>query len=298
MLDYLAELVGVTRLPATPARAQLRFFLISVQAMDVTVPAGTQVESADGLMIFATEENLTIAAGASFGDAWASANIPGVAGNGYALGVIKSLVGSVPYINSVANQTTSAGGAEEETDDRLRQRIKEAPEQWSNAGSKGAYKFFAKGAHADIIDVAVTTPSAGVVNVYPLLSTGNPDSAVLSLVTAALDDEKVRPLTDQVQVLAPTAIAFTIAGSVTLFDWADTASVQAAIDTALAQYEAELQSTLGRDIVVSQIIAMINGVYGVYKTVLTAPAADTVLADNEWADCTSRSVTIAGYVNG
>lgn len=298
MLDYLAELVGVTRLAAVPAKTTLRFFLTGAQGVTVTIPAGTRVESGDGLMVFATDSDLDIAIGATSGDAWASAETPGAIGNGYGIGTVKNLVVSVPYVNTVANQTTSAGGADEETDVRLRQRIKEAPEQWSNAGSKGAYKFFAKSAHASIIDVAVTTPSAGVVNVYPLLSTGNPDSTVIDLVTAALDDEKVRPLTDQVQVLAPTRITFTITASVTLFDWADTAAVQSQIDVALAQYEAELQATLGKDIVVSQIIATITGIYGVYKTVLTAPAADVVLAANEWADCTARTVTVAGYVNG
>lgn len=298
MLDYLGELVGVPRLDALFAKTTITFYLTAVQAFDVTVPAGTQVGSADGLLTFATDYDLVIPAGQATGSIAAICLTAGVAGNGYLAGTISELIAPVPYINSAANSSTTDAGAEVESDDHYRTRIQEAPESWTNAGSKGAYRFHAMSAHSQIVDVAVTNPSGGVVNIYPLMSAGNPTEAVLDLVEAKLTDEKVRPLTDQVNVIAPTQVDFAIAGAVTLYDWADSTSVLDAIDVALARYQAEMQAKLGKDIVLTQVIAAINSVSGVYKAALTAPVADSVLADNEWGNCTGVEITVAGYVNG
>lgn len=298
MLDYLGELVGVTRLDALPAKTTIRFALGSPQGFDVLVSAGTEVASKDGGVVFATDYNLTIKAGDVSGDMAATATTAGAAGSGYIAGEVAELLQPVAYVGTAANVTTTSAGAEAESDDNYRERIREAPESWTNAGSKGAYRFFARSAHPQIIDVAVTSPSAAVVNVYPLMSYGLPSQEILDLVEAALNDEKVRPLTDQVQAVAPTQVAFTIAGAVTLYDWADTASVLDAIDVALARYQADLQKKLGKDIVLTQIIAAINGVGGVYKTVLTSPLVDTVLSDDNWANCIGVEITVAGYANG
>ncbi len=298
MLDYLGELVGVTRLEALPAKTTIRFTLAAPQVFDVVVPAGTEVESKDGDVVFTTDYNLTIKAGDVSGDMAATATTAGVVGNGYIAGEVTDLLQPVPYVSSAANVTTTSAGAEIEEDDNMRERIKEAPESWTNAGSKGAYRFFTRSAHPQIIDVTVTSPAAAVVNVYPLMSYGLPSQEVLDLVEAALNDEKVRPLTDQVHAVAPTRVDFAIAAAVTLYDWADTASVLSAIDVALARYQADLQKKLGKDIVLTQIITAINGVDGVYKTQLTAPAVDTVLTDDKWANCTGVVITVAGYVNG
>lgn len=297
MLDYLGELVGVGRLDALPAKTTISFYLTAPQAFDVTIPAGTQVGSKDGAVIFVTDYTLTIPAGEAAGWIAATATTAGVVGNGYIAGEVADLVEPVPYVNSAANTTTTSAGADVESDEHMRDRIKEAPESWTNAGSKGAYRFFTKSAHPQIIDVTVSSPSAAVVNVYPLMSYGLPSQEVLDLVEAALNDEKVRPLTDQVHALAPTQVNFSIAAAVTLYDWADTASVLDAIDVALARYQADLQKKLGKDIILTQIITAINGVEGVYKTALTAPLADTVLTNDQWANCTGVEITVAGYVN-
>lgn len=298
MIDYLGELVGVARLVAQSARCTIRFYLTAAQAFNVTVPAGTRVETKDGQQIFATEFNLTITAGQAFGDVSAVCQTAGVIGNSYVAGDVNNLVDVVANVNSAANTTTTSGGSDEESDDAMRARIKLAPERFSNAGSYGAYRFHALSAHPDIVDVAITSPIAGVVNVYPLTKTGNPDSIMIDLVTAALTDEKVRPLTDQVAVLSPTQKDFTITAEITLFDWADSDTVTAAVDAALTTYADNQRAILGRDVVLTQIIAEINGVYGVYKTVLSAPAADVVNAANEWSNCTAITVTVAGFVNG
>lgn len=298
MIDHLGALVGVTRLEAQAATCTIRFTLTAARESSTVVPSGTRVETKDGILIFTTDDNLVIAAGASYGDAAATCQTAGIAGNGYLANEVNSLVDVVAYIDTAANTTTTDGGSDAEDDDALRARIKLAPERFSNAGSYGAYRYHALSAHPDIIAVAVTSPSAGVVNVYPLTSTGTPTTDMIGLVAAALTDEKVRPLTDNVVVLAPTRKAFAIEIQITLYNWPDSETVQAAVEGALAAYAATQRSELGRDVVTSQIIAAASDVYGVYKVELVSPAADIVNAENEWSDCAEITVTVTGSTNG
>jgi phage-related baseplate assembly protein len=298
MLDYLGELVGVARLLAQPARTTLRFTLSAIQTFDVLIPKSTQVETKDGKYIFKTDSDATIKTGLTTVDVGTACETAGAAGNGYITGEINNILSPIAYVEKAENITVSLGGTDEESDDRLRARIKEAPEHFSNAGSKGAYHFWAMSAHQDIVDVAVTSPSPGVVNVYPLMVTGNPTTETLNLLSGTLNAEKVRPLTDQVNVLSPTKVDFSITANITLFSFADSGTVQETINNKLNEYIAMMKSKLGRDIVKSQIIALINGVYGVYKTALTLPEVDTVLVESEWANCTAITINIVGAVNG
>jgi phage-related baseplate assembly protein len=298
MLDYLGELVGVTRLAASYATTVVRFTLTGAQEFDVTVPAGTRVETKDREYTFATEEAATIAAGGTSADVNAVAETAGAGANGYLAGEINALVDAVAYVASAANTTTSADGSAEETDDRLRERIKQAPEAFSNAGSTGAYRYHAMSAHQDIVDVAVTSPSAGVVNVYPLTAAGGPSGTIIGAVEDALNAEKVRPLTDQVYVLAPTEVTYGIEAGITLYVSADQETVEAAVEAALDEYATELAAELGRDIIRSQIIGRIMAVDGVYNATLASPAADTVVDDDEYATCGGVTVTVTGTADG
>jgi len=298
MLDYLGELVGVTRLPAAPARTTLRFTLVGPQTFDVVVAAGTRVLTKDEQQYFTTDAQLTIAAGQTTGEVTATAEAAGAAANGYLPGDVNVLVGPAAFVAGAANTTLTTGGTDAETDDHLRTRIQEAPERFSNAGSRGAYRFWAKSAHQDIIDVAVLSPSPGVVAVYPLLKSGTPSPEILSLVSTVLNNEKVRPLTDSVQVLSPVRQDYAITANLVLYSWADEQSVLKLVNDALSGYAASVASRLGVDVVTSQIIALINGVSGVYKTTLLLPAADATTADNAWASCTAITLTVVGYSNG
>lgn len=298
MLDYLGELVGCERLLEQPARTPLCFVLSEPQNFNVVIPAGTRVESKDGMQIFATNTDLAIPAGEIVGTVASMAETAGIAGNGYLAGEVNSLVAPIASVATVANTATTTGGADAESDDNYRQRIMTAPESFSVAGPKGAYIHLAKSAHQDIVDVAVLSSSPGMVDIYPLTATGQPSQAILDLVGAICNDDAVRPLCDQVNVLAPLRKIFAIAADIILYSWADQATVLAAINTALTTYAAELRRTLGRDVITTRIVALINGVDGVYKTILAEPAADTVNVACEWSDCISISINVVGLNEG
>ena len=49
-----------------------------------------------------------------------------------------------------------SGVAGDENADNLRERIRQAPEKFSNAGSRGAYRYHTLSAHQSITDVKLT----------------------------------------------------------------------------------------------------------------------------------------------
>ncbi len=298
ILDYLGAFLTCPRLDAQAAITTITFTLEAVQAAGVTIPAGTEVQTNDGNWTFATNADAVVPAGLTSVDVPATATATGSGANGYLPGAINNLLDSVTYVQGASNSAVSYGGTDEETDDAYRERVKEAPEKLSVAGPTGAYSYWAKTADASIIDVSVITPSAGVVNVYVLTDDGSPSAAILAAVTTILSADDVRPLTDNVQVLAPTEESFQITAALVLYSWAVPDTVLTQVNAALNTYVAALKSKLGMDIVVDQINGIISGVYGVYKPGVTAPAADQVLDDTQWANCSAINVTIASTVDG
>ncbi|MCS3806686.1 phage-related baseplate assembly protein [Chromobacterium alkanivorans] len=297
MLDYLGELVGVTRLPAQPAKTVLRFTVETVLATGLLIPAGTRVEGGDGMVVFATDVDVTLPAGQLSVDVAATCEEPGTAGNGWQPGQINSLVDELGDMEvAAANISVTNTGYDEEDDERLRERIKLAPESFTNAGSRLAYRFHALKAHQSIVDVAVLSPSPGVVHLYPLTATGLPDSNLLALVEATCSAEKVRPLTDRVRALAPSRVDYAIEAQLVLYTQADSRSVQAMATAQAKAYVDGRAGGLGRDIVPSQVIAALQ-VPGVYQVTLNSPAMH-VLSESEWAHCTQISITPAGVANG
>lgn len=297
ILDYLGELLGVSRLAASAAQTTIRFSLDAARTDDIAVPAGTRVQTTDGNIVFATTNAATITAGSLYVDAIAAAETNGAAGNGYLAGAVATLLSTLDGVTSAVNTTTTYGGQDAESDERLRARIVLAPEAFAAAGPSGAYRYWTMSAHQSIIDAAVLTPYPGLVAIYPLTESGVLTSEIASLVLVEVTAVKRRPITDQVVVREPTAVPFAIAASLVLFSWANATTVRTAVDTAMASYTASMSAALGLPLVPSKIIATLQNISGVQSVVLTAPAART-LAASEYAVCTSRDVTISGVIDG
>lgn len=298
MIDYLGELVGVTRLPAQPARTVLRFSIETALEKPLPIPAGTRVETGDGGAVFATDLDATLATGQTALEIPATGLESGEAGNGWQTGQIAHLVDDLGEAEVVViNAAVSAGGLDAEDDDRLRERIRLAPEAFSVAGSRLAYRFHALSAHQGIADVAVLSPTPGQVKLYPLLGTGLPDAGLLALVEAACSGERIRPLTDQVLALAPEPVDYALVAQLTLDERADRNSTLAAARTAVQALVTTCTQGLGRNVVTSQVIAALQ-VPGVYRVDLIAPAVDIHAEAHQWAHCTGIELTVAGARHG
>lgn len=301
-LDKLGELLGVVRLPSAPATCIIRFQLVAGHA-DLNIPSGIRVQTTDGQAVFATIESKSVLAAATYIDIKAECILDGIVGNGYAINSVNVILDPQPYISSAANLDITANGSNEETDEELRDRIKLAPSAFSVAGPKGAYKYFAKSAHPNIIDVAVTTghdtvtPFAiipGQVDIFPLMADGNPpDTEIIDAINAICNDDKVRPLTDTVVVKSPTKIDYSISVQLTILPDAVQADVEALVLANLTAYADERKKKLGIDVVIAQIVGLCM-VDKVYKVNVVTPVADIVAAENEFTNSTSITVTTSG----
>ncbi|MDF2591976.1 MAG: baseplate J/ family protein [Clostridia bacterium] len=253
VLDALGDFYDTIRLPAQKSSVTLRFTLSSIQAASVTVPQGTRV-TPDGIIYFSTTSDLVIAAGQTTGDITAESIESGVKYNGFVPGQIKNIVDPVAYVASVTNIDESSGGADVEDDESYRERIRLAPESYSVAGPEGAYVYWAKTADSTIADVSITSPTPGVVKIVPLLVEGGiPNQAILDKVYESCNATTRRPLTDNVQVAAPTQVTYNIEliYYISTLRQADEVSIKKAVEDpggAIDQYIIWQREKLGRAI--------------------------------------------------
>ncbi len=208
----------------------------------------------------------------------------------------------VTYFNGTArlvitpadDSTTPPTPAVMESDADYRQRLALQPSSESVAGPRGAYRFHALSAAGDVKDASVIRPEAGTVQVHVLSRVGNgtPSAALLDAVQAALDDESVRPLCDDVVVTAAQIVDYALDIQLTLFAGPSVEVVLAAVNAALVKFAAD-NHRLGNDIIRSAIDAAAH-VAGVKKVVIASPADDVVCAAGQAPYCTAINVSVAG----
>lgn len=296
ILEHIGEPLGVTKLLANSAKTTLKFSVEKPLDFDFRIQKGTEVETKDGLFIFQTTSDAILKTGKLSIEVESVCETAGAGGNNYIIGSINNLITPLSYISTVENTTISSGGADDEDADSLRERIRQAPEKFSNAGSRGAYRYHTLSAHQSITDVAIKSPTPGVVNIYPLTSLGNPTKEVLDIVQAYLSDDKIRPLTDLVQVLSPEEKVFTIKATLYLYKDSDQESVLKTIEEKLKEYKKTLSEKLGKNVIRTQIIAILNSVYGVFKVDLNMET-DIDIKEHQWANLKNWEINIGGYAD-
>lgn len=300
LLDHMGEFLGTARLDASPAVTTLQFTLSIPLASIASIPIGTRVgpQGGDGAIYFATTEYLEIPAGSISGTVSAECSAAGTGGNGFLPGQINVMMDQIPFVQAAINLTASSGGAAAETDADYRDRIRTAPDSFSTAGPQGAYEFWAKSASAAILDVHAYSPSEGRVTVVPLLSGGTiPGQDVLDTVADTLEDRHIRPLTDQVTVVAPTPVTYDI--NLTYYinssRAAEVTAIQTTVQSAVTAFQLWQRSKLGRDVNPSELIARVMAA-GALRVSLTAPAYTTLDATHVANEGTT-TVTYGGLVD-
>lgn len=181
-----------------------------------------------------------------------------------------------------------------ESDGDYRLRLALKPESYSVAGPRDAFKYHAMSADGQIKDASVDSPQGGTTRVFVLTRTGNglPSPALLATVSAAVNGETVRPLSEEVLVYAPTIVDYTLDIALTLFAGPSVEVVQTAVQAALNTFVAS-SHRLGTDIIRSAIDAAAH-VAGVKKVTIVSPAADIVCSADQAPYCTGISVSVAG----
>lgn len=181
-----------------------------------------------------------------------------------------------------------------ESDEDLRRRIQLSPEGYTTAGSEGSYVFHGLSADAAVRDVSAASPAPGVVVVYVLSREGNGSAsdALLAAVSAALNSESVRPMTDQVQVQSAAIVNYTVDAELVMYPGPDADVVRAAALAAVTAYT-QAQQRIGYDVTLSGLYAALHQP-GVQRVNLWAPTGNLVIGDGEASHCTGITLTVAG----
>jgi len=180
-----------------------------------------------------------------------------------------------------------------EADVSLRLRAQLALEGFTTAGSVGAYEFHARSADGSIKDVSVSSPAPGSVllTVLSVVGSGVADPALLEVVAAAVNSERVRPLCDLVFVVSVVPVEYDISAALTVGAGPDGALVIAAALAALEALVAE-RHRIGLPVRLSAIYAALHRP-GVEEVSLASPLADIIPALGQAPFCTSISVIAA-----
>lgn len=295
-LDALGVLLSVERLPASCATTKIKFQLSQELANAFTIPKGFLITN--GVVTFATDAALIISAGDTEGVMSAHCTVAGTKGNGYLPGQLATVVSPLTFLECAVNTVETEGGAEIEDDADYAERIRLAPDSFSVAGPVKAYIFHAKSVSSSIVDVSIYSPSPGIVNVYPLLEGGIlPGEALLEAVENHLNDETIRPLTDEVHAIAPAAKNYQIKVEywISKNDSFKSASIQQKVQEAVQKFKTWQQEKIGRDITPSKLVALlVEAGVAVIKDSTFSPASYVEVPKYQVAQCTGVTINYLG----
>lgn len=198
-------------------------------------------------------------------------------------------------VTAADTSTTPPTAAVMESDDDYRNRLALKPESYSVAGPRDAFKFHALSADGQVKSVSVDSPHPGTTVVYVLSRTGNgvPSAALLATVNAALNDETIRPLSEEVVAVAGSVFDYALDIGLILYTGASGEVALASAMAALATY-ATNRHMLDADIVRSAIDAAAHNA-GVKEVIIRSPTANIVCAPSHAPYCTAINVTVDGF---
>lgn len=176
-----------------------------------------------------------------------------------------------------------------EADADYRRRIVLAWDSKSTAGAAKSYEYHALSASVDVRDVHVSSPRPGTTTVTVLARSadGVPSAATLKTVRAALNDQDVRPLCEEVIVQAAQRLDYTLAVALTLPAGPERAAVLALATASLRAF-VQSKHALNTTVTVAGVYAaaMVAGVANATSDL----AQDLVPGEFEAPYCTTLTV--------
>lgn len=283
--------------------------------VDVPIPAGTIVSAANGTKTYVTQGDAVLAAGDSTVDVLVAAQQPGLAGNIFS-GAIDTLVSPLPGISTVTNLVPFINGRDAENDDERKARFRAYIASLAR-GTVAAVIYGAKTARlvdssgvitefvesAGIVEPWKTNPAypVGLVNVYVHNGSGGTTAELVEEAQRVIDGYNEvtgvavpgwRAAGVHVVVAAATDTAVNVAGVVTLLPGFVEADVLPIAGDAIRAYIAS--RTIGEAVLRSELISIVmRDVPGVFNVVITAPAADVVIASSAKAISGAVALTSA-----
>ncbi len=254
-------------------------YTIAIGQLVATDPAGKEFRNITGG---------TVSSGGSLALEF-EATEPGAAYNlaPNTLTILLTPIAGVTIDNPVVPPATTwitQAGADEESDDQLRERCRA---KWATQGTGAttdSYVFWAREASSQVRRVHVLehsdqgTATDGHVTLYLASEVGTVDAQAVTDVSAYIAER--RPLCTTVHVVAATQVIVPITCTITV-----RAEDKAAAEAIIGDYLDELQASIdiGSTVYTAAIIEQLMRPQGVINAVLVAPAADVALDFDEVA---------------
>ncbi|EFN0720982.1 baseplate assembly protein [Escherichia coli] len=182
-----------------------------------------------------------------------------------------------------------------EEDDAFRERIQLSWSQLNTAGARNAYRFHARSADENVLDADAYGPEehgrAGEVDVYVLSREGNgtASEALLDAVSARLNADEIRPLTDFVTVKSAIINDYSVTAELEIPDGPDAGEVLENAKNTLMSYT-RLANRINGMVPLSAIYAALQQT-GVARVILSSPRADIEPATGTAPRCAAVNVT-------
>ena len=268
-LDYHAETRALTRLPAARATGVLRFSAPSAAVTDYEIEAGSAAMTTVGVR-FETTEKATLRKGETSVDVPARAVEAGANGNAIA-GAVHVMAVYPVGITRCENPEAFSGGSDEESDEKLRERVLESYRRLPNGANAAFYEQealrFPNVAAAKAVGRA---RGIGTVDVYVSTHGGAPEEELLGEISAAL--QKKREIAVDVAVRVPTEKSIDVAAELEAEQgWTMREITDAAQEALQAYFTGE---RLGEPVYRAKLASILYSVPGVKNYHLLAPAAD------------------------
>lgn len=269
-LDNIVAIYGIERLKGERPTAQCEFSLSMPRSSDTYLPKGLILRSENGEIASLKSEvviraNELKAVGVIILDEFTKTS----------KAKCEYIQTPLPFVLKAKQLSEFEGGAERESDDRLRERAVLSLERFSTAGSAKAYTYQTLSANAKVIECSVLNGGAGVVQIY--LKTTDMSEETRADVESFLSAEKVRPLTDNLSVLNATKIDVKVVATLELTDMFfqdEIAKSISALPTSL---------NLGEDLNLSYIYKNLHQ-NGVYRVSLKEPLNDKKISVKEFVN--------------
>ena len=268
-LDYHAETRALTRLTAARATGVLRFSAPSAAVTDYEIEAGSAAMTTGGVR-FETTEKATLRKGETSVDVPARAVEAGANGNAIA-GAVHVMAVYPVGITRCENPEAFSGGSDEESDEKLRERVLESYRRLPNGANAAFYEQealrFPNVAAAKAVGRA---RGIGTVDVYVSTHGGAPEEELLGEISAAL--QKKREIAVDVAVRVPTEKSIDVEAELEAEQgWTMREITDAAQEALRAYFTGE---RLGEPVYRAKLASILYSVPGVKNYHLLAPAAD------------------------
>ena len=268
-LDRHAQLRGLERKAAVAAAGVVRFSVGETWDYDRDIPQGTVCMTA-GLVRFATTQPARLLAGTLYVDVPVQALEAGAAGN-VAAGTILSMAVAPTGVSACTNPEPCAGGADQEGDEDLRQRVLESFKRLPNGANAAYYQqqamSFGQVAAAQVISRPRGT---GTVDVVVASLAGEPEEALLEELSDYFQAR--REIVVDVQVRGPELRTVDLTLRVAPAEgWSFEEAEQQVRQAIQGWFTGKL---LGQGVLRAQIGALVYACEGVANYVVDAPAND------------------------